>query len=205
MLFRSNDGAMLNVLRLFQDISAGKGEYKFTSRAMKKRAAASFALGLRCILASQIIENGQRTVWCQQHDALTLQPASARNYEMPSLCSGESAAIVNFLMELPKPDSNIVVAVRGGAAWFEKTQIRDVAFRKVGTEGRALVAAPGSGPLWGRYYEIGSDRAIFGDRDKTIHDVVDEISRERRDGYAWFTDNPDEVLRKYQKWNAARK
>ena len=199
-----NDGAMLNVLRLFKDISAGKGEYKFTSRTMKKRAAASFALGLRCILASQIIENGQRTVWCQQHDALTLQPASARNYEMPSLCSGESAAIVVFLMELPKPDSNIVTSVRGAAAWFERTQIRNVAFRKVGNEGRTLIASPGSGPLWGRYYEIGTDRPIFGDRDKTIHDVVDEISRERRDGYAWFTDNPGEVLRKYQKWNAAR-
>jgi len=198
-----NDGAMLNVLRLFQDISAGKGEYKFATRAMKKRATASFALGLRCILASQIIENGQRTVWCQQHDALTLLPASARNYEMPSLCSGESAAIVNFLMELPKPDSNIVASVRGGMAWFERTQIRNVAFRKVGAEGRTLIASPGSGPLWARYYGIGSDRPIFGDRDKTIHDVVDEISRERRDGYAWFTDNPGEVLRKYQKWNAA--
>ena len=199
-----NDGAMLNVLRLFQDISAGKGEYKFTSRAMRKRAAASVASGLRCILATQILENGQRTVWCQQHDALTLQPASARNYEMPSLCSGESAAILAFLMELPKPDSNIVASVRGAVAWFEKTQIRDVAFRKVSAEGRTLVASPGSGPLWARYYEIGSDRPIFGDRDKTIHDVVDEISRERRDGYAWFTDNPGEVLRKFQQWNARK-
>ena len=200
-----NDGAMLNVLRVLQDIAAGQGEYKLISRAMRKRAAISVAQGLNCILATQIVEGGQRTVWCQQHDALTLLPASARNYEMPSLCSGESAAIVNFLMELPKPDSNIVASVRGAAAWFEKTQIRDVAFRKVGTEGRTLIASPGSGPLWARYYEIGTDKPIFGDRDKTIHDVVDEISRERRDGYAWFTENPGEVLRKYQKWSETRK
>ena len=190
-----NDGAMLNVLRLMQDIAAGAGDFKFTSRSMRRRAAGSVASGLRCILATQIIVNGQRTVWCQQHDALTLQPASARNYEMPSLCSGESAAIVTFLMDLPEPDSNIVASVRGAVAWFEKTQIRDVAFRKVGGEGRTLVAAPGAGPLWARYYEIGSDRPIFGERDKTIHDVVDEISRERRDGYAWFTDNPGEVIK----------
>ena len=199
-----NDGAMLNVLRVFQDIAAGKNEYKFASRSLRKRASASFARGLNCILASQIVENSQRTVWCQQHDVLTLQPSSARNYEMPSLCSGESAAIASFLMELPKPDSNIVAAVRGAAAWFEKTQIRDVAIRKVGNEGRTLVAAPGSGPMWARYYEIGSDRPIFGDRDKTIHDVVGEISRERRDGYAWFTENPGEMQRRFAKWREGR-
>ncbi len=199
-----NDGAMLNVLRLFQDIAAGKGEFKFTSREMRRRAAAGLERGVHCILATQVIANGGRTVWCQQHDALTLQPTSARNYEMPSLCSGESAGIVIFLMELPKPDSNIVAAVRGAAVWFERTQIRDVAFRKVGNEGRTLVASPGGGPLWARYYEIGSDRPLFGERDKTIHDVVDEISRERRDGYAWFTDGPDDVLRRFAKWNEAR-
>jgi PelA/Pel-15E family pectate lyase len=104
-------------------------------------------------------------------------------------------------MELPKPDSNIVAAVRGAVAWFEKTQIRDMSFRKVGNEGRTLVASPGSGPLWARYYEIGSDKPIFGDRDKTIHDAVDEISRKRRDGYAWFTDNPSEVLQRFGKWS----
>ena len=57
--------------------------------------------------------------------------------------------------------------------------------------------------LWARYYEIGTDRPIFGERDKTIHDRVDEISMERRNGYAWFTDNPGSVLKKYQKWSAA--
>lgn len=195
-----NDGAMLNVLSLLQDIAAGQGEYAFTTKSMRERATASVAQGLQCILATQIREEGRPTVWCQQHDALTLLPASARNYEMPSLCSGESAAIVNFLMAIPRPDSNIVAAVRGAATWFEKAQIRDKAFRKVGTEGRSLVASPGGRPLWARYYEIGSDKPIFGDRDKTIHDTVDEISRERRDGYAWFTDNPGDTLRRFQKW-----
>lgn len=200
-----NDGAMVNVLRLLQGVAAGEGEFKFVSRAMRQRAQGSLERGIGCILATQVIENGQRTVWCQQHDALTLKPTSARNYEMPSLCSGESAGIVLFLMELPNPDSNVVAAVRGAVAWFERTQLRDVAFRKVGSEGRTLVAAPGAGPIWGRYYEIGTNRPIFGERDKTIHDVVDEISRERRDGYAWFTDNPSDVLRRFAKWNEGRK
>lgn len=198
-----NDGAMLNALSLLQDIATGQGDYAFTTINMRERAAASVAQGLQCILATQIREGGQPTVWCQQHDALTLLPTSARNYEMPSLCSGESAAIANFLMALPKPDSNVIAAVRGAAAWFTKTQIRDMAFRKIGTEGRSLVASPGERPLWARYYEIGSDKPIFGDRDKSIHDTVDEISRERRDGYAWFTDNPGDTLRRFEKWKRA--
>ncbi len=39
-------------------------------------------------------------------------------------------------------------------------------------------------PLWPRYDQIGTDKPIFGDRDKTIRDDVNEISRERRNGYS---------------------
>jgi PelA/Pel-15E family pectate lyase len=80
-----------------------------------------------------------------------------------------------------------------------------MAYRRVADEGRKLVASPNSRPLWARYYEIGSDRPIFGDRDKTIHDVVDEISRERRDGYAWFSDGPNEALKQFAEWSEAQK
>jgi len=149
------------------------------------------------------MENGKRTVWCQQYDVLTLQPTSARNYEMPSLSSGESAGVMMFLMRLPSPDSNVVAAVRAAAEWFKRTEIRDKEYRRT-DEGRKLVAAPGSGPLWSRYYELGSHRPIFGDRDKSIHDTVNEISRERRDGYAWFTDSPEAALKRFAEWNKER-
>jgi PelA/Pel-15E family pectate lyase len=129
-----------------------------------------------------------------------LQPASARNYEMPSATSSESGTIVLFLMQLPAPTANEVAAVHAAAVWFEKTKIEGKAFRVVGTESRKLVDAPGGGPIWSRYYEIGTDRPIFGDRDKSIHDDVNEISRERRKGYAWFKDTAKRVLEHYAKW-----
>jgi PelA/Pel-15E family pectate lyase len=119
---------------------------------------------------------------------------------MPSQTSGESATIVLFLMELPNPDTNIVTAVRAAEAWFEKTKLNDVAFKSAGSAGRELLPAPGSGPLWARYIEIGSDRLLFGDRDKTIHDNVADISKERRNGYAWFKDTPKRVLEHYPRW-----
>ena len=66
---------------------------------------------------------------------------------------------------------------------------------------RRLVPQPGSGPTWARYYEIGTDRPIFGDRDKTIHDKLEEISRERQRGYAWYRDTPKRALEEYAVWS----
>ena len=69
----------------------GTNDFAFVPEKTRRLAAASLQRGLACILATQIVVDGRRTVWCQQHDALTLQPVSARNYEMPSEVSSESA------------------------------------------------------------------------------------------------------------------
>ncbi|MFO1513881.1 MAG: pectate lyase [Verrucomicrobiota bacterium] len=50
-------------------------------------------------------------------------------------------------------------------------------------------------------YKLGNDRPNFGDHDKSIHDTVGQISRNRRDGYAWFTDGPEAVLKRLPRWN----
>jgi hypothetical protein len=39
-----------------------------------------------------------------------------------------------------------------------------------------------------RLYELETDRPVFGDRDRTIHNAVEEISLERRNGYGWYGD-----------------
>ena len=88
----------------------------------------------------------------------------------------------------------------GSIACGLKAKIKGKAFRVVGSESRKLADAPGHAPLWERYYELGTDRPIFGDRDRTIHDDVNEISRERRKGYSWFSDTGRRVLAHYEKW-----
>lgn len=195
-----NDDAMLNIIQLLRDVAAGQKDFSFVSPELRAQAEASWKHGLDCILATQIKVNGHRTVWCQQHDALTLQPTSARNYEMPSASSSESGTIVLFMMLLPNPDSNVVAAVHAAAAWFKKTEINGKAFRVVGTESRKLVDAPGSGPIWARYYDVATDEPIYGDRDLSIHDDVNELSRERRKGYGWFKDTGKRVEEHYAKW-----
>ena len=170
-----NDGAVTETLELLQDVVDGKDEFAFAPEDIRKKAAISIARGIGIILATQISENGKRTVWAQQHDALNLQPVAGRNYEPAAQCASESAAMILFLMKLPNPTPQVVAAVHSAAAWFRKTAIHGVAFER-GTDGRRLIAAPDAGPIWARYYEIGSDRPIFGDRDKSIHDDVNELS-----------------------------
>ncbi len=199
-----NDGAILNVLELLDQASEGKGDFAFVPAGYRTRAAASFKRGMECLLAAQVSVDNRRTIWSQQYEPLALQPASARNYEMPSLSSGESAGILLFLMRRPAPTPAEVAAVHAAAAWFEKTKLMGVAFKNSGADGRHLVAAPGAGPLWSRYYEIGDDKPIFGDRDKSIHDNVDEISQERRRGYAWYTDSAKRALEQYGRWSKAQ-
>jgi len=197
-----NDGAMIHVMELLSDVANAKGDFAFVSQSVRKRAETSLQKGVECLLTTQIVVDGRRKAWCQQHDPLTLKPTSARNYEMPCVTSAESAGILAFLMRLPQPDSNIVTAINAAGAWLEKTQVRDVAFRTVGDDGRHLVPAPGQGPIWARYYDATTDLPIFGDRDKSIHDTVEEISRERRIGYSWYNDAPESALNTWLKWES---
>jgi PelA/Pel-15E family pectate lyase len=198
-----NDNAMINVLTLLREVASGQGQFAFVPADQRSQAEKALAKGIDCILRTQVAVDGRLTVWCQQHDALTLRPCSARNYEMPSLASAESSSVVSFLMDIPKPDPQVAAAVRAAVAWFERTGIRDRALTSTGAGGRILVTRPGAARLWARCYEIGTDRPIFGDRDKSIHDDMSEISRERRKGYGWYRTSPEKVIRRFRQWSQA--
>jgi PelA/Pel-15E family pectate lyase len=195
-----NDGAVIQVLELLQDVGTGKDSFAFVPEGVRAKARASVAKGIECMLAAQIVVKGQRTVWAQQHDTLNLQPVAARNYEPAAQCASESAALIAFLMRLPSPTEAEVTAVYAAADWLQKTAIQGKSFVRVG-DGRTLVAAPGAAQIWARFYEIGSDRPVFGDRDKTIHDDVNEISLERRNGYSWYNAGPQASLDLFAKWS----
>ena len=197
-----NDGATVNVLILLRDVAAGAG-FVFVPPEIRARAAAAASRGLSCILAAHIVTaEGRRTVWGQQHDPLTLAPVSARAYEMPSQSAGESAGIMRYLMTLPDPSPAVIAAVHAAAVWFERTALNNVVFALAPDgSGHQLIPTPGAPALWARYTEIGRDRPLFGDRDRSIHDQVGEISKERRAGYAWFGTAPKTALAAYLKWS----
>ena len=173
-----NDGAMIGVLKLLRDVAAQKAAYAFVDEARRDRAAAAVEKGIACILKTQIIVNGKRTVWCAQHDEVTLAPAPARKYEVVSLSGGESVDIVRFLMSIKNPSREIVEAIEGAVQWFQQTQLKD-------SDGAAV---------WARFYEIGSNRPIFVGRDGVIKYNIAEIDRERRENYQWYVDAATKLL-----------
>lgn len=194
-----NDDAMTEVMNLMHNIALGQGNFSFTRPAMRRQAAAAFARGMQCTLASQIKAQGRLTGWAQQEDPLTLEPVSARNYEMPAISAGESAGVMRMLMSDAHPSAQEQQAIRTVAAWFQKTAVQGFVYTRT-PQGRGLVAQPGAAPLWARYYQIGTDKPIFGDRDQSIHDTVDELSLERRNGYGWYGEEPSHALELYAAW-----
>ncbi len=196
-----NDDAITETMEVMHDTARGQGDFAFVPPATRARAAASFARGIECILATQIRAGGVLTVWPQQDDPLTLKPESGRNFEPPAASASESADVLLLLMNgLPHPGRAEQQSIRAAAAWFKKTAIYGEQWKRT-PQGRELVPTPGAGPLWARFYQIGSDRPIFVDRDKTIHDNVAELSLERRNGYAWYSSSSQRALDRHAQWS----
>lgn len=200
-----NDDAMIRVLSLLRDVAAGAPPYEFVDAGRRARAAEAVAGGTRLILATQIRQNGVLTAWCAQYDEETLEPAWARAYEPPSLSGNESVGIVRFLMAIPDPTPEVITAVEAAVRWFEASAIHGVRFdTATAADGRPdarLVADPGAGPLWARFYELETNRPIFLSRDSVVHYEITGIERERRTGYRYYGDWPRALIREdYPEW-----
>ena len=200
-----NDDALVHAAELMSDIASDAGDYAFVPESTRQQAVKARDAAIACILTTQVIVNGHRTVWGQQHDALTELPVSARNFEPDALSSAESASLLVYLMKRPDPSPEIVTAVHDGVKWLHDVALHDVAWTDGGDKaaGRKLIVSPGAPDLWARYYVAATGKPIFGDRDKTLHDDVNEISVERRNGYAWFNTAPLKVFKAYAKWSLA--
>jgi PelA/Pel-15E family pectate lyase len=198
-----NDNAVTESAETLTDAANGEGDYSFVPAKLRRKARAAAARALQCILATQIVVDGTKTVWAQQHDALTLAPVAGRNFEPAALSSGESADVLVYLMSLPHPSPAVIEAINDGVVWLKHTAIHGEQWTGGrGTPGgRHLESVAGAGPIWARYYSISTEKPIFGDRDKTIHDNVADLSLERRNGYAWFSAGPQQALDIYAAWS----
>jgi PelA/Pel-15E family pectate lyase len=202
-----NDDAMIGVMKLLRDIAAAKPDYVFVDSERRAKAGAAVKKGIECILKTQIIVEGKRTVWCAQHDEVTFAPARARTFELVSLSGGESVSIVRFLMSIAEPSPEVILSIKSAIEWFEKSKlvgIKWVAQRdssKPNGFDRVVVNDPTAGPLWARFYEISGNRPIFVGRDGITKYSVAEIEAERRNGYAWYIDGPADLLSNdYPRW-----
>ena len=203
-----NDDAMVNVLKVMRDAAKGKAPFTFLPDSVKAKAQASLDKGVDCILKTQVVQDGRKTVWCAQYDENTLQPADARAFELASLSGQESDDIVLFLMSLSKPSMEIRQCIEDAVAWFKKSKITGIRLEKY-TNGdgkkdiRVVPCAQDDAPcdpLWARFYTLDDNRPFFCDRDGVKRYSLDEIGYERRNGYSWYNNDGMDVLKRYETW-----
>jgi pectate lyase len=193
-----NDGSMIRVMEFLRDTATFE-DFAFLDVDRRAAAARAIERGIACIVKCQVVVNGKPTVWCAQHDEVTLAPANARAYELASLSGAESAGILTYLMTLEAPAPEVIEAVKNGAAWFALASIDGFRYRKSGSE-PSLIADPSAGPLWARFYEIETNRPIFCDRDGVVKYDIEEIGSERRGGYSWYGSWGEGVAKAFDKW-----
>jgi len=180
---------MIRAMTILRNVAGGQPPYDFIDAPRRGRAADAVARGSNCILKTQIKQDGKRTAWCAQYDEKTLEPAWARAYEPPSLSGAESVGIVRFLMSIEEPTSEIFDAIEGAVAWFRSVTMKGVRLesnrRNDGRRERWLISDADAPPLWARFYELGTNRPLYLDRDSVFRCSFSEISYERRSGYSY--------------------
>jgi PelA/Pel-15E family pectate lyase len=202
-----NDNAIVNILNLIRDIKKDDPLFSLvTSPENFKQVDKAFNKGIDVILKTQIIVNGKPTIWCAQHDENTFLPAKARSYELPSFSGGESVGIILFLMEIPDPSPAIIKSVQGAVQWLDSHRLKntrwDLFTNSEGQRDRRIVQDPKAGDMWARFYDLETQEPFVCDRDGIKKKTLEEIGYERRNGYSWYTDAPQEVFGKYPAWKA---
>jgi PelA/Pel-15E family pectate lyase len=205
-----NDHAMVRLMELVREV-AREPRYACLGGDRQAAAAAAFERGIRCILKCQVRVDGRLTAWCAQHDDVTLEPRAGRAFEPVSLSGYESVGVVRLLMSLDDPPPEAVAAVESAVAWFREAALPGLRLETVsderapGGKDRVVVKDPAAPPLWARFYEIGTNRPLFADRDGVIRYDLADIGHERRNGYSWLGTWPRDLIEKaYPAWKKAR-
>jgi PelA/Pel-15E family pectate lyase len=194
-----NDGAMVRLMDLCREV-ADADRFRFLGEDRRKAAKAAFDKGIECILKCQIKVDGKLTVWCAQHDEIDFRPRPGRTYELVSLSGSESVGVVELLMRLDKPSADVVRAVEGAVAWFESARLTGIRQTVVDDpkaprgRNKVIVADPAAPPLWARFYDIGTNKPLFSDRDGVPKSALADIGYERRNGYTWYGTWPAKLL-----------
>jgi PelA/Pel-15E family pectate lyase len=198
-------------MNMLKKVIGNDPNFAFINDETRSKVALAYQKGIDCILNMQIRDQGKLTAWCQQHDEITLLPAWARKFEPPSICNGESSEIVMFLMDIDNPNEKVIKSVESAVQWFVTSRIYNTRIETFDapkeeskymtiTKDNRVVTDPTAPPIWTRYYELGTARPLFCDRDSKYLYSMAEVSRERRVGYAWYTYAPKKVLEKYPDW-----
>lgn len=201
-----NDNAMIKALTVLKAVADKKGDFGLVDPSLVAPAQKAVDQGVQCILKTQYVQHGKPTVWCAQHDRVTLLPCKGRAFELASLSGDESVGITEFLLTLPNPTPEVRRAVEAAVAWFEASKMENMTVADITDpqqpkgRDRVMVAQPGS-TLWARFYDLDTNQPIYVGRDGVKHARLADIENERRTGYVYAATWPEKLLtREYPKW-----
>ncbi len=172
-----NDSAMLHALEFLDDVAEGREAFALVDAPRRERARLAVERGNACLLRMQI----RSTVWCAQHDLLSLAPAHARMFEPASLSGGESMEVVRYLMRLPKTPERIK-AIEGAVAWFVAAKTFPLGDKR----------------QWARFYDMKTQQPIFvGKADGRTYDTYEALRAHNPGGYDYLVTKPEDLIGKW--------
>ncbi len=209
-----NDNVMTGIMHLLLDIKENKSQYQWISKSLKEKLIEAEEKALSTILKCQIVVNNKKKGWCQQHSHETFKPVKARTYELPSIASKETTAIIQLLMRVAKPNDSIYTSIKDAIQWLEESKLHNIRIKDIqvpkGTYkgvnldiDRVVINDSTAPPIWARFYEIETNKPFMCTRaGKKVYSLA-EVNPERRAGYGWYGYWPEELLsNEYPKWLA---
>ncbi len=107
--------------------------------------------------------------WAQQYNEY-LQPAWARTFEPPSVCPSVSLRNIHTLIDLyiHTGEERYLEPIPDAIRWLKASRMPN--------------------GKWGRFLELGTNKALYYDRGRIRVDSLQDLSLERRTGYGYETD-----------------
>jgi|ETNmetMinimDraft_4_1059912.scaffolds.fasta_scaffold05362_2 PelA/Pel-15E family pectate lyase len=195
-LMTYNDHVIVSGMLLLMDINSRKKPFDtdIVENINFSRVDEAMEKGMEYILASQVIVDGDLTIWGQQHDPYTFQTMPARSYELAGRTGLESAGVVAVLLNWEDRDERVVNATWAGIDWYEENVVFDLVF-----ENGEFSLSPGS-MLWYRFYNTSDDQHFFSGRDGVKVFDFDELEHGMAtSGYTWAGNWAEKIIRETAK------
>lgn len=206
-----NDDVTTGALELFQKILLGDKSFSWLDASTLAKIKNGYEKGIAMVLRCQVVQNGVKTAWAQQHDNETLLPVKARTYELPAITANESCEVLKLLMNIPNPSKEVIESVKAGMAWLDKVKIQGLRIAKVPLPEEKIinheypydqieVRDEKAEPIWARFYEVADNTPFLCTRAGQKVWKLADVNAERRTGYAWYGYWPKEIFGLYEEW-----
>ncbi|MCV9386133.1 pectate lyase [Reichenbachiella ulvae] len=207
-----NDNVTNGIMDLLLDIRLREPYYDWLDAALRQQLDSALDRAIETTLNCQIVVDGVRKGWCQQHSHEDFKPVKGRSFELPSVVSRESVEILRFLMRIPNPNEEVIISIESGVQWLEASALYNIRVEDIPIPAdtypgqnldvdRKVVVDSTAARIWSRFYQIEDNVPFMCRRDSTKVYSLAEVNPERRGGYAWYGYWPEKLLSKdYPKW-----